>query len=72
MNGAAFICISNPEGWHGGSGGYNKHSLHSGAALYLCGSANGHYVAMISYSHSLRKRTGYGSCALVSEFKPQQ
>lgn len=35
MNGAAFICISNSKGWHGGSGGYNKHSLHSGAALYL-------------------------------------
>lgn len=48
MNGAAFICISNSKGWHRGSGGYNKHSLHSGPALYLWACMKRHYVAMIS------------------------
>lgn len=68
MNGAAFICISNSKGWHGGSGGYNKHSLHSGAALYLWGSVNRHYVAIISSSHSLEERTG-NSSYICNSFK---
>lgn len=67
MNGAAFICISNSKGWHRGSGGYNKHSLHSGPARYLWVSVNRHYVAMISYFHSPNKRTGYTVARIYAE-----